>query len=176
MYTDIFYVNRIPLFLSKIVKLNFLSGTTLKSRSGREIKIQSIEIKINMNNQASRSRIFMVTTNLIFGHSKIYYKPSIYIYMLKMNMSDSFRNLIKTIKERARSSFHTASYRLFTLLMTKSLVKGVVDMLKISPSKIQYQTPWDQLCLQKGGGGLILGSKEQNLEPMQWCMQDPMRT
>ena len=62
-------------------------------------------------------------------------------------MSDSFRNLIKTIKERARSSFHTSSYRLFTLLMTKSLVKGVIDMLEISPSKIQYQTPWDQLFL-----------------------------
>ena len=53
--------------------------------------MQSIEIKINNNNKASRSRIFMVTTNLTFSHSKISYNPSIYIYMLKMNMSDSLR-------------------------------------------------------------------------------------
>ena len=37
MYIEIYYVNQIPLFLSKTVKLNFLSGTKLKSRSGREI-------------------------------------------------------------------------------------------------------------------------------------------
>ena len=42
MYIDIFYVNRIPFFLSKTGKLNFLSGTKLKSRSGREIILTSI--------------------------------------------------------------------------------------------------------------------------------------
>ena len=38
LYIDIFYVNRIPFFLSKIGKLNFLSGNKLKSKSGRYIK------------------------------------------------------------------------------------------------------------------------------------------
>ena len=37
MYIDIFYVNRIPFYLSKTGKLYFLSGTKLKSRSRREI-------------------------------------------------------------------------------------------------------------------------------------------
>ena len=37
MYIDNFYVNRITFFLSKTGNLNFLSGTKLKSRSGREI-------------------------------------------------------------------------------------------------------------------------------------------
>ena len=42
LYIDIFYVNLIPFFLSKTGKLNFLSGTKLKSTSGREI-INAIE-------------------------------------------------------------------------------------------------------------------------------------
>ena len=37
MYTDIFYVNLIQFFLLKTGKLNFLSGTKLKSRSVRKI-------------------------------------------------------------------------------------------------------------------------------------------
>ena len=50
MYIDIFYVNRFPFFLSKTGKLNFLSGTKLKSRSGREI-INEIERDINKHEQ-----------------------------------------------------------------------------------------------------------------------------
>ena len=50
MYIDIFYVNRIPFFLSKTGKLNFLSGTKIKSRIGREI-INAIEQDINKHEQ-----------------------------------------------------------------------------------------------------------------------------
>ena len=51
--------------------------------------MQSTEIEIYMHNEASISRIFMVTTNLTFSHSNISYNPSIYIYTLKMNISGS---------------------------------------------------------------------------------------
>ena len=51
--------------------------------------MQPIKIEINMNNEDLRSRIFTVITNLTFSHSKISYNPSIYIYTLNMNMSDS---------------------------------------------------------------------------------------
>ena len=50
--------------------------------------MKSIESEINMNKEASRSRIFMVTTYLTFGHSNIFYNPSLYIYKIKMKMSD----------------------------------------------------------------------------------------
>ena len=50
MYIDIFYVNRIPFFLSKTGKLNFLSVTKLKSRSSREIT-NSIEQDRNKHEQ-----------------------------------------------------------------------------------------------------------------------------
>ena len=90
MYIEMFNVNGILFFISKTVTLNFLSSTNLKSGSGREITNTTDKYK-NMNNEASISREFMVTTNLTFSHSNISYYPSIYIYTLNMNVSDSLR-------------------------------------------------------------------------------------
>ena len=50
-------------------------------------------------------------------------------------------NKIKKITERSILVSHTAPYRQYTLLTKQSIAEGVIDMLKISHQKMQYQTP-----------------------------------
>ena len=135
MYIDIFYVNRIPFFLSKAGKLNFLSETKLKSRSVREIT-NAIERDRNKHEK----RGFEITD--IHGDNEFKIQslrdflqpinPHIYV---KEEHFGLIKNSIKTIKERVWYVYHTTPYRRYTLLMTQSLIKFVIDMLNLFLSK-----------------------------------------
>ena len=45
------------------------------------------------------------------------------------------KNAIQKIKERASSMTHAVPYQRYTRIMTQSLIKNVVELLKNSPSK-----------------------------------------
>ena len=48
---------------------------------------------------------------------------------------------IFTIKERARAKCHAISFKIYKVLMTRSLIEGVVDLLNRFPSKdLVYDT------------------------------------
>ena len=133
MYIDIFYVNQISFFLSKTGKLNFLSGTNLKSRSGREIT-NTIEQDLNKHEQ----RGFDITD--IHGDNEFniqslrnFLQPiNLHIYAKEENVG-FIENAIKTIKERSHFVCHITPYRKYTFLMTQSLIKGIIDMLNFFP-------------------------------------------
>ena len=127
--------HNITFFLSKIGKLNFLSVTKLKSRSCREIT-NAIERDWNKHEQ----RGFEITD--IHGENEFniqllrdFLQPiNLHIYAKEEHVG-FIDNAIKKIKERARSVCHTTPYRRYTSLMTQSLIKVIIDMLNLFPSK-----------------------------------------
>ena len=86
-----FFVNGIPLFLSKTGKLNVLSGANLKKRNGREITKT-----IDRYKKKHEQRGFEITdihgnNNFNIQSLQDFLQPTnIHIHMLKMNMLDSF--------------------------------------------------------------------------------------
>ena len=112
-----------------------MSGTKLKTRSGREI-INSIERDRNKHEK----RGFEITD--INGDNEFniqslrdFLQPiNLHIYAKEEHVG-FIDNAIKTIEERARSVCHTAPYRRYNFLMTQSLIEGVIDMLNFFPSK-----------------------------------------
>ena len=111
MNIDIFKVNEIPLFLSKTVKMNFLSGAKLKSRSGRETT-NAINRYRNKHGQRGFEITDMHGDNKFNIHSLQVFLQPINIHMCATNEHIGFiDNTIKTIKERARLVCHTALYR-----------------------------------------------------------------
>ena len=114
MQIRILYVNQIPFFLSKTGRLNFLSGTKLKSRSGREI-INAIEQDINKHEQRGFDITDMHGDNEFNIQSlrDLLQPVNLHIYAKEEHVG-FIKNAIKTIKKRARSVCHTEPYRRYT--------------------------------------------------------------
>ena len=133
MCIDIFYVNQIYFFLSKTGKLNFLSGTKLKSRSGREI---TNAIEWDRNNHEQRgSEITDIHGDNEFNIQSLrdFLHPiNLHIYAKEEHVG-FIENATKRIQERARYVCYTTPYRRYTFLMTHSLIKGVIDLLNVFP-------------------------------------------
>ena len=58
-----------------------------------------------------------------------------FIFMVKKIMLAPIERSVRTIKERCRSTCNSIQYRRITIIMVRSLVEGVVNILNYFPSK-----------------------------------------
>ena len=119
MFIDIFYVNKIPFFLSKTKKIIFLTSTVLKSRSATIILDA-----IKKDCQTYERRGFEITdingdNEFNIPSLKEALQPKVMHIYAKNEHVGFIENAIKTVKERTRCTSQDAPFNRYTKLMTR---------------------------------------------------------
>lgn len=159
LYVDIFFVNGSPFFLSKSGNINYISATFLKSRKASEI-LQAIKRDINKYEK----RGFHITdmhgdNEFDIDAIKDAILPTIVHAYSKNEHVGEVENTVKFIKMRARCVCHSTPYKRFIILMTRSLIELVVDMINVFPRKNGVSDTMSPAAMVDGKNKLDMGMK-----------------
>jgi hypothetical protein len=130
----IFFVNKLPFLHTKSEKLNFITAFPAPSRSEKTI-INELENVIDIYT----ARGFKVTdchgdNEFDTKAIKARFKKIIFHICGRNEHVNEIERSVRTVKERSRTTCHAVPYRRYTKLMTRHMVKGVIDMLNDFPS------------------------------------------
>ena len=138
MAMDFFFINGNIFFHTKTDKINFLTAQYCTSRSLRTI-MTALDKVINKY----KSRSF----NICDYHGdnefdkqalKDFLQPALlHIYGRNEHVGPIERS-VRTVKDRFRSTCSNIPYKRITILMVRSLVEAIIEVLNAFPSKMQY--------------------------------------
>ena len=129
LFMDIFYVNRIPLLITKPNKVNYITVSHLKNRS-KKIIIKAI----NIIKRTYLTRWFKITD---YHSDKKIDNDDIKLVLLLSQLQDCAKGehvprierAVRTVKEWCRSTCHAVPYSKYTMLMVISLIQNMVKWL-----------------------------------------------
>ena len=132
---DFFFVNGNIFFHTKSYKINFTTAQYCTSRSLKTIMTALDKVK-----NKYESRNFQITdchADNEFDKSAMrdFLEPALLHIYARNEHVGIIERPTRTIKERTRSVCHNIPYRRITILMVRSLIEGIVDVMNAFPSE-----------------------------------------